>query len=170
MAKKSKWTLRNIVKEMISTAVILLVVSNVVSYFRAPVLDSSRFPLLSGSFIDATPVKMQAYQDKPVLVYVWATWCPVCKMQSPNIARLAKDYTVLSIAVQSGESDEIKRYMQEQGVDFRVLNDVYGEIAKKFKVSVYPSVFIYNAQGELAFSEVGYTSTLGLMIRMWWAK
>ena len=65
---------------------------------------------------------------------------------------------------------EIEQYMQENNLDFNVINDKDAILAKKFNISAYPTTFIYDADGDLIFSEVGYTSTFGLWIRMWWAS
>jgi thioredoxin-related protein len=56
--------------------------------------------------------------------------------------------------------------MKERGLTFKVLNDVNGEWANKFKVEMFPTTFIYNANGELKFTEVGYTTTAGLLARL----
>jgi thioredoxin-related protein len=56
--------------------------------------------------------------------------------------------------------------MHEKGLSFRVLNDSEGMWAKQFNVEAYPTTFIYDASGELKFTEVGYTSTVGLLARI----
>jgi hypothetical protein len=51
-----------------------------------------------------------------------------------------------------------------------VVNDKDGYYAKKFNISGYPTTFIYDKNKNLSFSEVGYTSILGLRLRMWWSN
>lgn len=99
-------------------------------------------------------------------MHFWATWCPTCKVEAPNIESVSKNYNVLTIAVSSGSDEKVKAYMQEHELTFNVLNDVEGTWAKKFKVEAYPTTFIYDAKGELLFSEVGYTTTAGLLGRL----
>ena len=77
---------------------------------------------------------------------------------------------MLTIAVQSGSDDKIKAYMKENHLDFQVINDANGKWAKQFNIEAYPTTFIYNAKGKLQFSEVGYTSTAGLLARVKMAK
>ncbi len=105
-------------------------------------------------------------KGKPVVIHFWATWCRVCKMESDNIDRLARKYEVITIAVNSGSDDEIRNYMEQQGVHFNVYNDNEGRWAKRFGVEVFPTTFIYDAKGVLRFTEVGYTTTAGLMTRL----
>jgi len=47
-----------------------------------------------------------------------------------------------------------------------VINDHEGKWREKFKVEVFPTVFVYDGQGKLRFAEVGYTTTAGLLARM----
>ena len=60
--------------------------------------------------------------------------------------------------------------MKQRGLNFRFINDNNGDFAKKFNISAYPTTLIYSKDKDLIFSDVGYTSTLGLYLRMWWAK
>ena len=52
--------------------------------------------------------------------------------------------------------------------DYKVINDKNGVLAKQFNIAAYPTTFIYDKINNLVFSEVGYTSTLGLFLRMFW--
>jgi len=56
--------------------------------------------------------------------------------------------------------------MKEKELSFNVVNDAQGVLAKQFHVEAYPTTFIYDAKGELKFTEVGYTSTAGLLARL----
>ena len=153
-----------IAKEIAIGVLILFVVSNVVSYLRKPDLSSDVLPaievkLLDGSFFN-TP------RGKPLVIHFWGTWCPVCKVEASNIQALSEKYDVLTIAVNSGNDDAIKAYMGERQLSFRVFNDKEGKWAKQFDIEVFPTTFIYDAKGDLRFSEVGYTTTAGLLARM----
>lgn len=160
MAKKQKWTFTYILKEALTLFVMLIIMTNVVSYFRAPSLESETLP----------PFLAKEYAGKALMVHFWATWCPVCKTEAPNIETLSQTHNVLTIATQSGDDWEVQNYLKERELSFNVKNDEDGSLAQQFKVTVYPTTFIYNTKGELVFSEVGYTSTLGLKLRMWWAN
>ena len=76
----------------------------------------------------------------------------------------------MTIAVNSGDDEEIKKFMQSKEASFDVIHDRESKLAQNFYVEVFPTTFIYNAEGKLVFSEVGYTSTAGLVARMAWAK
>lgn len=162
------WNLRSIAKEIIVALVLLFVLSNLISYIRKPELSSTQLPHIEAKLLDGTTFK--AEEGRPLLLYFWGEWCPTCKLQSSNIAFIAQHYTVLTIAVRSRSDEEIRTYMQEHGLNFKVINDRDGNLAKKFNVEVYPTIFIYDAEGKLKFTEVGYTTTAGLLARLQWMK
>jgi hypothetical protein len=56
--------------------------------------------------------------------------------------------------------------MREHNLNYRVINDAKGAFAQKFDIGVYPTTLIYNGKGELKFTEVGYSTTLGLQARI----
>ena len=104
------------------------------------------------------------------MIHFWAVWCPTCKLEASNIEFVSQQYNVLTIAVNSGSDEKVKAYMQENGLTFNVINDVDGAWAKQFKVETYPTTFIYNAKGKLKFTDVGYTTTAGLLARFEWIE
>jgi peroxiredoxin len=118
--------------------------------------------------IEGKPVMAQP-EGEPMLVHFWATWCPICALENSSIQSISEDYHVVTIAMQSGNEDELKRFMQQEGLSFPVIADEYGEISKQWSVRGVPASFIISPDGEIRFIEVGYTSGLGLRARLWWA-
>jgi len=164
------WNIKKIVREIAIMGLIIFVVSNALSYIRKPDLQSSQLPTISAPLSNGEVFNSNAFKNRPLMIHFWATWCPVCKREAGNIQTVSEYYNVLTIAVKSGSNEEINRYLKEQGVDYRVINDINSKWANLYSVGVFPTTFIYNAEGTIAFTEVGYTSTLGLLARMWWAE
>lgn len=160
----SKWNVRSLAKELIVGAVLIFIFSSIINYLRKPELSSTELPQANITLLDGTSYTLKS--GKPLVIHFWATWCKVCKLEAPNIETLSKKYEVLTIAVNSGEDAKIQAYMKERELTFNVFNDVDSSWAKKFKVEVFPTTFIYDRQGELKFTEVGYTTTAGLLARL----
>ncbi len=158
------FNLKKIVKEILIGAILLFIFTNIISYVRKPELSSTQLPQLQVQLLDGSSYKPE--EGKALVLHFWATWCPTCKLEASNIEAISKDYEVLTIAVNSGDNAKIKAYMADKGLTFRVVNDKEGVLAKQFHVEGYPTTFIYDAKGELKFSEVGYTSTVGLLARL----
>lgn len=168
MFKKEK--LKRIFKEMLFTLLALFLVMNVLSYIRAPKLSTQTLMPLTRGLIDNSTFSTRDLQKKPLLIHFWATWCPTCKLEAGNIQTISNYFDVITIAVKSGTNSEISQYMKTNHFDFKVINDADGELSSHYAVSAFPTTFIYNAQGNLEFTEVGYSSIIGLYLRMWWAQ
>lgn len=168
MPSRNTSKIKSTLKEITIALVLLFILSNIISYIRAPELGSSQLPQIEAKLVDGSTFQVE--EGKPLLIHFWATSCPACKLEAPNIETVSKEYEVLSIAVNSGSDEKVKAYMQEHGLSFKVLNDADGTWAREFKIEVYPTTFIYDAKGELRFTEVGYTTTAGLFARLEWVE
>ena len=159
--------LKKIVKEIISTLLMVFVISMVINYIRKP--DSSD-KLINIKLVDIynKPISLMELdkKDSPTIIHFWATWCPTCKLEAPNIESLRDYSNVVTVAVNSGSDEQLKAFMKERDFGYRVINDNNGELAKKFGVEVFPTTFIYDKNGTLKFSEVGYSTTVGLKARV----
>ena len=165
MVMKKKWSLKNIIKEIVTTLLILFVLSMVVNYVRKPEINENIYSYELRD-INNSKIDFKTYKGKPLVVHFWATWCPVCKLEAANIERLSKEYNVLTIAVNSGSDKELNSFMREDKLSYKVIDDKNGVLAQKFNIEVYPTTLIYNKEGELKFTEVGYSTTLGLKARL----
>ena len=155
------------IKEIITFSIFLLIVTNIISLYKSSSLIKFNYNLPPLELIDNTIFIDDT--SKPLLVHFWASWCPTCKIEASNIQTISKEYQVLTIAIKSGKNNELKEYIKENNLDFKVLNDKDGRLAKYFNIQAYPTTFVYNKERELSFSDVGYTSTWGLKLRLWWA-
>jgi peroxiredoxin len=127
-------------------------------------------PVLRAALLDGQTFDLAASRGEPLLVYFWASWCPVCRLEQGAISALARDHRVVTIAMQSGSNAAVARYLQEQGMVLPVINDPDGAIASAWGVRATPSFFIVDTRGVIRFREVGYTSEPGLRLRMWLAR
>jgi len=127
-------------------------------------------PVLQGVTLSGQPYILPAHPDRPVLVHFWATWCPVCRTEQSSIADIAHDYpNAITVAMQSGKSEAVANHMREQGIAFPVVNDPDGSIARAWGVHAVPVSFIIAPDGKVRFVEVGYTTGIGLRLRLWLA-
>lgn len=167
--KSSRYNIKKILKELLVGVLILFVVSNLLSYLRKPKLKSERLPPIVKSAMMQKGLDLSAYRGKPLMIHFWATWCPVCKMEIDNIERVSQHYRVITIAVNSGKESDIDTFLREKELDLVVINDSDALISKSMQVELFPTTFIYDRSGKLLSTEVGYTTTLGLLARMLWA-
>jgi thiol-disulfide isomerase/thioredoxin len=160
--------IKKYLKEISIFFILIFIMSNAISLYRSTDLNKIPLELSKVSLIENKHYTID--KTKPIMIHFWATWCPICKTEASNIQTISKNFQVISIATQSGNDDKIKSYQKENGVDFMVINDIDGSLSKKFNISVFPTTIIYDKNQKVAFSDVGYSSTWSLWLKMIWAR
>ena len=125
-------------------------------------------PVIQSETLNGYKFDLREKKSKPILVHFWATWCPICKFENPNVVALNKDYQVITIASWSEGKTEIANYKKSHDLDFSVIVDEDGEWAKLYGVKSVPASFFIDRKGMVRFIEKGYTSEIGFRLRMWW--
>ncbi len=160
--------IKKYIKEIVKYSIILIIAVNVINFYKSQDLNKEDFPYKAFELIDGASYILD--DEKPLLIYFWATWCPICKFQSPNIEELSKEYQVITFASQSGAKEEIQEYLKDNNLNFKVINDSFNDFAYRFNIKAYPTTLIYDKNKQLKFSDVGYTSSFTLKLKLWWSK
>jgi thiol-disulfide isomerase/thioredoxin len=148
---------------------ILLVLLAVRAWMQRGMVDGV-VPELEGRLLNEEHYSLLTDNRRPLLVHFWASWCPVCKLEQESVQAISDDHPVITIAMQSGEASEVAKYMQQEGLRFSVLNDPNGMLARRFGVRAVPSSFIVADNNTIVFRETGYTTGIGLRLRLWLAQ
>lgn len=146
--------------------IVLLVV--VLSAERFLTRDAVRgnVPELRGRTVQGDEINLSSGTGKPVLIHFWATWCPICNLEHGAINSLARDYHVVSVAMQSGTAQELAAEIARSGIEYPVLADPDGLIADRFGVTGVPTSFIVDSQQQVKYVTRGYTTGAGLRARL----
>lgn len=139
-----------------------------VRYWRSLDNIQGAAPIIHATTLSGENFDLREFSGQPVLVHFWATWCPVCEMENSNIASLAKDYPLISLASWSEGNTEVKAYLKKEKIDMPVIVDSDGEWAKLYGVKAVPTSFVIDGDGIIRFIETGYTTEVGLRLRLWW--
>ena len=125
--------------------------------------------MLGGEKINFLTPPSAAPKQRPslTLLYFFAEWCPICKLQNSTISELAQDFNVIGIAMQSGNEAQVKAYLAEHSIDFPVVNDPAGRISRAYGVDGVPATFIIDGAGKIHYSTRGYATAAGLRSRLW---
>jgi thiol-disulfide isomerase/thioredoxin len=150
---------------------ILAAILAAVHWYRTRPLVEGPAPPLTARLIDPQePIDQHTPATGPRLIHFWATWCPVCRLEQGSIAALSRDHEVITIAMQSGSATEIRSYLADRELDLPTIADPTGKIARRWGVRAVPANFIVDRDGQIRHRTVGYTSGIGLRIRLWLAE
>lgn len=159
---------KNKIIRLLVQSLILLMVYFAVRAWQSVDNIEGEAPVIVATMLSGEEFDLRKLQSKPVLVHFWASWCPICEFENSNIANLAKDYQVITIASWSEGDAQVQQYLDAENLNFPVIVDEDGEWAKVYAVKGVPASFILDAQGIIRFIEKGYTSETGLRLRLWW--
>ena len=100
------------------------------------------------------------YRGKWVLVNFWATWCPPCLDEIPELTSLHnahrdKDLLVIGIAMDSGSREKVADFAQAHGISYPVVMGDRKITAQIGAVEVLPVSYLYNPKGEQVSYQAG---------------
>jgi thiol-disulfide isomerase/thioredoxin len=122
-------------------------------------------PALALQRLDGGTVDLRALKGRPLVVNLWATWCPPCRREMPALsAAQAAHPEAIFLFVNSGEDAAVvRRYLAEAGVaPANVLLDAPRAAARTLDVVGYPTTLFYDRQGKLAARHMGELSRAGV--------
>lgn len=98
--------------------------------------------------------QLSTYKGKWVLVNYWATWCPPCLEEVPDLVNLydqhkQKDLIVLGVVFDYKDEKEVAAYVDDMLVSYPVVLGDDSVTAQIGTAEVLPTTFIYNPRGEL---------------------
>ncbi len=110
--------------------------------------------------LDGKSLSLSSLRGKAVLVNFWATWCGPCKIETPWLVQLQKQYgsqglQVVGVAMDDSGKDEISRFAQDMGMNYPVLlgkeavGDAYGG------VPALPESFFVGRDGKIVDKIIG---------------
>lgn len=162
--KKRRW-LRLILELLVIVALVFGIRA-----WQQKELVSGVSPDFQNITLNGETVALEKYRGKPLLLHFWASWCPFCKFEESSLSSLKEDWQVLTVAYQSGNKEEVIKYMKERNIeDWPTIVDADSHLAELFGVKGVPTTYILDGDGNIRFTEVGLTSKWGLKARLWWA-
>jgi peroxiredoxin len=95
---------------------------------------------------------LQGLRGKVVLVNFWATWCPPCRKEMPDLEALYqqfKDQGLLILAISDEDISKVQPFITEHHTTYPILLDPGRKVHELFQVSGIPKSFIYDRDGKL---------------------
>jgi peroxiredoxin len=98
------------------------------------------------------PWTLKQLRGKVVLLNFWATWCPPCRKEMPDLEGLYRqfgDRGLIILAISDEEEGKVKPFIAEKKVIYPVLLDPGSKVSKDFAVDGIPKSFVYDRDGRL---------------------
>ena len=110
--------------------------------------------------LEGTPVNLSDYRGKVVMVHFWATWCPPCVEEMPELESLyrtfkGKGLEILAISADKGDGSTVSAFMKRNKLTFPVLLDPQALVARSYGTFKLPETYIVDRQGVIAYKAIG---------------
>jgi len=105
--------------------------------------------------LEGETIQLSDLRGQPVLVNLWATWCPPCRAEMQTLETVYNDYKdqgfiVLAVNMTSQDDPQaVLPFVTERGLTYPILLDDKGEIAKAYQMKSLPSSFFINRDGTI---------------------
>jgi thiol-disulfide isomerase/thioredoxin len=119
-----------------------------------------RAPAFTLPDLQGRPVQLADFGGRTVVIDFWATWCPPCLFQVPELNafwkkhRDAGDVAVIGVAVDAEGAEVVGPWVEEQGVEYPILLGDE-DLARRFGAQGFPTLAIVRSDGTLASLHVG---------------
>jgi Peroxiredoxin len=109
--------------------------------------------------LDGNKVSLSDFKGKNVYINFFATWCPPCKGEMPDIENVYKEFKdkdLVVLAVDLGEQTEtVKNFIESNKYSFKVLLDSDTSVAEKYNISAIPVSLFIDKNGNIKAKRVG---------------
>jgi thiol-disulfide isomerase/thioredoxin len=122
-------------------------------------------PSASVSDFEGGNATLAAFKGKPIVVNLWATWCPPCRREMPVLQKAqAAHPDVHFVFLNQGESNaQVQQFLSAQGIELRnVLLDQKGQVGSELGNGALPTTLFFDAEGRKVATHLGELSTASL--------
>ena len=123
--------------------------------------DKKQVPDLAFTTIEGKEISMASLRGKMVIVNFWATYCPGCIEEMPDLVGTYKQYhekglEIIAVSIADDPPNQVLNFVKKNTLPFPIVHDSDAKISKAFdNVSLTPTSFIIDQQGRVIGKTIG---------------
>lgn len=118
------------------------------------------------SDIEGNPFRLSDLRGKVVFINFWATWCPACRAEMPEIEAVYQEYKdrdvvvigvdlLVSEILKGYDENDVRRFVQRGGYNWTFVLDTAGQVSASYKITVIPTSFFLDKEGIIRAVNIG---------------
>ena len=127
----------------------------------AAVIASALLSASSGAApVGANAFDLAQHRGRVVILDFWASWCKPCRQSIPWLNSMRARYgasglDIIGVNVDANRGDA-DRFLRDVPIEFEIIFDPDGDLARRFKVQGMPSSYVFDRSGALVETHVGF--------------
>lgn len=109
--------------------------------------------------LEGTEISLADFEGQPVMINFWATWCPPCRAEMPEMERfyVNHDIEILAVNLTSTESsqNDVQEFVENMDLSFPILLDETRDIASFYNIQPLPTSLFIDGEGVIRHVNVG---------------
>jgi len=109
------------------------------------------------SDLNGRPWTLKDLKGKVVLLNFWATWCPPCRKEMPDLESLYQQFEaqgLLVLGVSDDDPDKVREFVQKQGTTYPVLLDPGSRVNHLLQIEGIPKTFVFDREGKIVSQSI----------------
>ncbi|RDW17242.1 TlpA family protein disulfide reductase [Oceanobacillus chungangensis] len=157
---------------MVKKLILMIIFSTIISWFGFADISKAAdevgteignvAPDFEIQTLDGETVNLQHFRGKRVILNFWATWCPPCRVEMPDMQKLHENEDIIVLAVNLTDSEisqkDVKTFVNEFGLTFPIGLDKTGGISELYKINPIPTTIMIDSDGKIRFKFFGAMS------------
>jgi cytochrome c biogenesis protein CcmG, thiol:disulfide interchange protein DsbE len=108
----------------------------------------------------AETLDLTRHRGRVVIVDFWASWCKPCRQSIPWLNAMRARYganglTIIGVNVDA-ERRDADRFLRDVPIEFEVVFDPQGDLAREFKVKAMPMSYVFDRSGRMVDTHLGF--------------
>ncbi len=109
--------------------------------------------------LEGNQVTLSDFRGKTVFLNFWATWCPPCRAEMPEMEAVYQEYkdkgvVVIGVDIMEAES-EVRQFVEQGGYSWTFVLDTSGEVAGNYEIAAIPTSFFIDREGVIQVVNIG---------------
>ncbi|WP_085508504.1 redoxin domain-containing protein [Thalassobacillus devorans] len=122
--------------------------------------------------VDGETIRLSDLKGKKVFLNFWATWCPPCKEEMPEMQKFHEEFgdevEIVAVNVTTTETsvDDVQKYLEQEGYTFQVPLDKRNQVSSEYQAITIPTTYFIGTDGTVQQSRQVGPMTYDFMVKM----